>query len=78
MRMYFKGNHSYYLAYCFKTKTGSSGFADMILTNKSKLQIASSEDIEVVKSYIIDKAKSMQNIDITEIVLMDWRELKNE
>ena len=78
IRMYFSGYYSYYLAYCFKAKNGDSGFADMILRYKSKLEIQTAEDIEVIKDYIKTKAQQYQDVDIKDVVLMDWRELRKE
>ena len=75
--MYFRGIHSYYIAYCFETEN-EHGFGKMILHNKSKLDIRTSEDIKVVEEYIKDKSKEIKNTELKNIIIMDWRELKNE
>lgn len=77
MKMYFRGIHTYYVAYCFETED-EHGFGRMIISNKSKLEIRTSEDIKIIEDYIKDKSKELKNKNIKSIVIMDWRELKNE
>ena len=74
MKMYFKGIHSYYVAYCFRTEN-DIGFGSMIIRNKSKMKPQTEEDLKVLISYIKNNS---DNINMKNVTIMDFRELKKE
>ena len=67
--------HKYYLAYCFKVNDYKSGFGNIIISNSNKLSINSIEDIEEV---VKESGKKKDNVELKDVVIMDFRELGSE
>lgn len=63
----------YYIAFGFKGK--AIGFGDTIITNQNELKMNTIEDIENVKSFILEKLKEKDET-IENVSIMDFRELE--
>ncbi len=66
--------NKYYIAFAYKSKI-QIGFGDTIITSKNKLKMNTIEDIENIKSFILEKMKEKDNT-IKGITIMDFRGLE--
>lgn len=67
--------NKYYIAFGFEGI--AIGFGDTIIANKNKLKMSTVEDIENVKSFILDKLKEKDKT-IKNVTIMDFRELEEQ
>ena len=70
--------NKYYIAYCFQEESTLFGYGNMVISNSDKLSIGDIEDIEILKEFIKKETLKEKNKNIYNIVIMDFRELKEE
>ena len=69
--------NKYYIAFCYKNKK-CIGFEDLIIGNKEELSLETEKDIENLKDYLRKTIIERNHDTIEDIIILDWRKLKNE
>lgn len=77
-KMFSNKKYHYYIAYCFTTEETLSGYGNITISNSKKLSIETLEDIQYVELFIKNTSKEKQNVILTNVVIMEWRQLKDK
>lgn len=67
--------NKYYIAYLFQCEK-HIGYGELIISNNEKLTMETSKEINSIKEYIKEQTFERDNKEIKNIVVMDFRELK--